>query len=79
MKVWQEKPMLLMATSPGKRGGAGVLQTAIDAFPHFGGNIVAVFSLPQFLDNFQAGEITDQEKIVELEEKVLLFQSALIK
>lgn len=79
MKVWQEKPMLLMATSPGKRGGAGVLQTAIDAFPHFGGNIVADFSLPQFLDNFQAGEITDQEKIVELEEKVLLFQSALIK
>jgi len=77
MKVWQEKPILLMATSPGKRGGAGVLQTAIDAFPHFGGNIVADFSLPQFLDNFQAGEIINQEKLVELEEKVSLFQSAI--
>jgi len=79
MKVWQEKPMLLMATSPGKRGGAGVLQTAIDAFPHFGGNIVADFSLPQFSDNFQAGQIINREKLVELEEKVSLFQSALIK
>jgi NAD(P)H-dependent FMN reductase len=79
MKVWQEKPMLIMATSPGKRGGAGVLQTAIAAFPHFGGDIVAEFSLPNFQDNFQSGEIINQEKLTELEEKVSMFQLALVK
>jgi NAD(P)H-dependent FMN reductase len=51
-KVFQEKPMLLMATSPGARGGASVLEIAKKAFPFYGGNIKATFSLPSFNDNF---------------------------
>jgi chromate reductase len=35
-KVWKDKPMFLMATSPGVRGGATVLNTANMAFPFFG-------------------------------------------
>lgn len=53
-KVFQEKPMLLMATSPGARGGANVLEIAKKAFPFYGGNIKGVFSLPSFEDNFDA-------------------------
>ncbi|MFV8375478.1 NADPH-dependent FMN reductase [Flavobacterium sp. LB1P62] len=51
-KVFQEKPMLLMATSPGAKGGASVLGIAKNAFPFYGGNIKATFSLPSFNDNF---------------------------
>ncbi|UQD56450.1 NADPH-dependent FMN reductase [Flavobacterium sp. K5-23] len=51
-KVFNEKPMLLMATSPGGRGGATVLEIAKNAFPRFGANIKGVFSLPNFNDNF---------------------------
>jgi NAD(P)H-dependent FMN reductase len=51
-KVFQEKPMVLMATSPGARGGANVLEIAKNAFPFYGGNIKATFSLPNFDDNF---------------------------
>jgi NAD(P)H-dependent FMN reductase len=51
-KVFQEKPMLLMATSPGARGGSNVLEIAKKAFPFYGGNIKATFSLPSFNDNF---------------------------
>ena len=36
-KVWKNKPMLLMATSPGARGGATVLQTAKSRFSVFRG------------------------------------------
>ncbi len=51
-EVFQQKPMLLMATSPGGRGGATVLEIAKNAFPRFGANIKGVFSLPSFNDNF---------------------------
>ncbi len=51
-EVFQHKPMLLMATSPGGRGGATVLEIAKNAFPRFGADIKATFSLPSFNDNF---------------------------
>jgi chromate reductase len=51
-KIFQEKPMLLMATSPGARGGASVLEIAKNNFPRFNADIKAVFSLPSFNDNF---------------------------
>ena len=50
--VFQEKPMLLMATSTGARGGANVLEISKKAFPFYGGNIKATFSLPSFDANF---------------------------
>jgi NAD(P)H-dependent FMN reductase len=62
-KVFQEKPMLLMATSPGGRGGASVLEIAKNAFPRYGGNVKATFSLPSFDANFDVenGEISNPE------------------
>ncbi len=50
--VFQDKPMLLMATSPGGRGGKSVLEIAESNLPRYGGNIKAVFSFPSFYDNF---------------------------
>lgn len=51
-KVFNDKPMLLMATSPGKRGGASVLEFAQKHLPRYGANIKGVFSLPSFYANF---------------------------
>ena len=51
-KVFQDKPMLLMATSPGARGGATVLEIAKNALPRYGADVKATFSLPSFDDNF---------------------------
>jgi NAD(P)H-dependent FMN reductase len=62
-KVFQDKPMLLMATSPGARGGAAVLEIAKNAFPRYGALIKNTFSLPSFNDNFDVenGKISNQE------------------
>ncbi len=51
-KVFDNIPMLLMATSTGAKGGANVLGIAKNAFPFYGGNIKATFSLPSFDENF---------------------------
>ncbi|MNX38907.1 FMN-dependent NADPH-azoreductase [compost metagenome] len=58
-EVFQQKPMLLMATSPGSRGGASVLEIGRNALPRYGADIKATFSLPAFNANFDL----DQNKI----------------
>jgi NAD(P)H-dependent FMN reductase len=51
-KIWANKPMLLLATSPGGRGGSTVLEAAKTTFLHLGGDIRGNFSLPSFYDSF---------------------------
>jgi NAD(P)H-dependent FMN reductase len=53
-QIWAGKPMLLMATSPGARGGASVLAAAEEKFPRMGADLRATFSLPSFGENFSA-------------------------
>ena len=61
-KTFQEKPMLLLATSPGARGGSSVLDIANKRFPFQGGMVKGSFSLPSFNDNFDAEKgITNEE------------------
>lgn len=76
-KLFFDKPMLLMATSPGKRGGKSVLAMAKERFPFHNAQIVADFSLPSFETNFSNGKITDAELDSELQRKVEVFQEHL--
>ena len=77
MKIWKNKPMLVMATSPGGRGGATVLQAAKGYFPFMGARIIADFSLPLFYDHFSEGELIQPELKEELEEKIKVFRAEL--
>lgn len=74
MKVWRDKPVLLMATSPGGRGGATVLQGAVNYFPFLGANVVGDFSLPSFFDNFSEDGISNKDLKEALIQKVQLFE-----
>ncbi|MGC1205241.1 MAG: NAD(P)H-dependent oxidoreductase [Flavobacteriaceae bacterium] len=76
-KLWSEKPMLLMATSPGARGGATVLEIAKGRFQYMGGNIITDFSFPSFFDNFKEGKVVNNELNLDLKSKVELFQKTL--
>ena len=51
-EVFAQKPMVLLATSPGGRGGASVFESAKAYLPHLGANIVASMTLPSFQDHF---------------------------
>lgn len=63
VKVFQDKDVLLMATSPGARGGKSVLEIAQGNLPRYASNIRAVFSLPAFHENFdkEKGSISNPE------------------
>ena len=76
-KLWSNVPMLLMATSPGGRGGATALEIAKGRFPFMGGNIIADFSLPSFNDNFSENGIADSQLNEDLNSKIDLLKKAL--
>lgn len=76
--MWENKPMLLLATSPGKRGGRAVLEHAVRDFPHRAGQVIAHFSLPSFKQNFDAGlGIKDPYLLQALNKALTAFQEAL--
>lgn len=62
-KVFQNKPMVLLATSPGPGGGASVLAGAAASAPYFDGVVKASLSIPSFHDNFDSeqGRMTNDE------------------
>lgn len=67
--VWQGKSMILLSTSPGGRGGKGVMEIASGAAPRFGGEVVGTLSVPSFGENFDsgAGKLLDDELDAELQ------------
>lgn len=76
-KVFETTPVLLLSTSPGGRGGASVMATAMDTFPRHGATIPANFSLPSFYDNFKDGKLVHEELISDLNVQIKLFEEAI--
>jgi chromate reductase len=73
-KVWREKPVLLLATSPGGRGGQTVLKIAATSFPHLGAKVTGTMSFPSFFDNYKDGEVVNPELEASLAKEIANFQ-----
>ena len=76
--IWSEKPMMLLSTSPGAGGGARVIKSASELFPHQGAKVSGAFSLPSFSSNFDQG-ITSPELLANFQEQLQLFEHSLYK
>lgn len=76
-KVYQNKPMVMLATSPGGRGAQTVLASATNSAPHFGGDLRGSLSVPSFYDNFDSagGEITNPDIQAQLVDVVNTLQN----
>jgi len=53
-KVFQNKSMILLSTSPGKGAASTILKTATTSAPFFAGNVKDSLSIPDFYENFDA-------------------------
>lgn len=58
--VFENKPMLLMSTSPGQGGGANNLNYLKHMLPYLGAKISATFSLPSFYQNMEGGNMKSE-------------------
>ncbi len=72
MKVFQDKPMVIMSTSPGRGGGANVLKTANESASFFGADIKGSLSIPSFNHNFdvEKGQLSDADLSAELKRQL---------
>ena len=70
MKVYQDKPMIMLATSPGAGGAQNVLAAAEASAPFFAADVKGALSLPNFFDNFdvELGKVTDDSFNGQLDE-----------
>ncbi|MEF1254086.1 MULTISPECIES: NADPH-dependent FMN reductase [unclassified Vibrio] len=61
--VFQNKPVVYLATSPGPGGAQTVLAAATASAPYFGADVKASVSVPSFYDNFdfETAAITNQD------------------
>lgn len=77
-KIFQEKPVLWMSTTPGKNGGRTNLKHLAELTPWWGGQLVATFSLPRFNETFdaEAGELREADHRVELAAAVKALETA---
>lgn len=68
-QVFQNKPIIMLSTSPGPGGARTVLAAAQGSAPHFAANVKAALSVPNFYDNFdlETGKLINNE----LEDKLL--------
>jgi NAD(P)H-dependent FMN reductase len=58
-KIWHNKPMFLIGTSPSQREESNVMNVSKYLFPLFGANIISSFHLPSFNHFFKDGKITE--------------------
>jgi chromate reductase len=54
MKLFQNKPMVLLSTSPGPGGAKTVLSVAVGSAPYFAADVKGSLSIPSFFDNFDS-------------------------
>lgn len=79
MQIYQDKPMLMMATSAGPRGGQNVLKIASEAAPFFGGNVTSTFNFGPFAEHFdtETDSLKTPELYADLKEAIAAFYEGL--
>lgn len=71
--IFNDRPVFLMATSPGARGGKSNLENLEKVLPYRGAKSIASFSLPSFFDNFKDGKILDNDLDKQLKDLISNF------
>jgi NAD(P)H-dependent FMN reductase len=60
-KIFQEKPVVFLATSEGARGGASVLKHLLEIMPYRGANIIGGHGVGEFSKKVQDGNLNESE------------------
>ncbi|MEZ5490995.1 MAG: NADPH-dependent FMN reductase [Gammaproteobacteria bacterium] len=77
-EVYQDKPIIMLSTSPGAGGAKSVLSAAAESAHFFAGEVMAALSVPEFYKNFDRdkGVITNPDLVAQLDETLSPLQQA---
>lgn len=76
--VYDKKPIVMLATSPGKNGANSVLTMAKNSAHYYDGRVIASLSVPSFYETFDLAkmEIKDDEWKIKLATTLAAFDSS---
>lgn len=72
-----QRPLLMMSTSPGGKGGQNNLDRISHSIKYWGGDVKASFSLGGFYDKFADGALKNEEDVAALTEAVRALEAAM--
>lgn len=61
-KIFNDKPVVFLSTSPGPRGGASVLQHLLQIMPYRGAEIIGGHAVGSFEEKIKEGDLTGEDK-----------------
>lgn len=76
LKFFKEKPVLLLSTSQGARGGKSNLGALEEGYPRFAAKVTGAYSLPSFSGNFRDGKIINEEELKLLKKHISKFSES---
>ncbi|MCI5059242.1 MAG: NAD(P)H-dependent oxidoreductase [Flavobacteriales bacterium] len=76
-KIFQEKPVLFLGTSPGGRGAASVLKHIQDIMPYRGAKIVGIYGVSNFHDKISNDELIDQDDLTNIKTLITDLENAI--
>lgn len=77
LKFFNEKPVLLLSTSQGKRGGKTNLESLESIYGRmFAAKVIGAYSLPSFSGNFKDRKIINEEELKSLQEHISNFSNS---
>jgi NAD(P)H-dependent FMN reductase len=71
--IFNDKPVFIMSTSPGPRGGSSNRDNLASILSYWGARDVESFGLPSFFNNFKENKITDEILRSEHEEVLIKY------
>lgn len=80
MQIYQDRPVVFLAASPGARKGQKVLADAVKIAPFFGAKVAGSLAIGPFAEVFdrEAGRLTDAEAAASLREALDALKGALM-
>ena len=69
-KPFEDKPVLLLSTSEGRRGAKTALSHLEMMMPRFGAKVIDSHSIPEFSKKVEAGKLIDYSLKTELEQLI---------
>ncbi|MDX8348598.1 NAD(P)H-dependent oxidoreductase [Cognatiyoonia sp. IB215446] len=70
-KVWQDKPMVILAASPGARAGSNVLASQELLAPFFGGDLKGKYGVGNWKDVWNGKTLTRPEDLAGVDEALM--------
>jgi len=75
--IFNDKPMVLLSTSTGLKGGEGALKILENVIPRFGAKVISTFPFPSFNNNLVGLDFVNELELLKMREVLAILKAEL--